>query len=119
MARDRTEGTGGKVEPHAHDKKADDDDDRDGPIMVQEGPGSGALDTTLEKKKKEQEATADEKRMSQITEAEEGEHEGMYDARWREHEEVTKAENVRMAELGRVTRPPTRSTATATCPWPR
>ena len=48
MARDCTEGTGGKVEPHAHDKKADHDDDRDGPIMVQEGPGSGALDTTLE-----------------------------------------------------------------------
>ena len=74
VARDRTEGTGGKVEPHAHDKNADDDDDRDGPIIVQEGPSSGALDTTLEKKKKEQEAAADEKRKSQITEAEEDEH---------------------------------------------
>ena len=115
VARDRTEGTGGKVEPHAHDKNADDDDDRDGPIIVQEGPSSGALDTTLEKKKKEQEAAADEKRKSQITEAEEDEHEGMHGARWREHEEVTKEENVKMAELGRATRPPTRSTATATC----
>ena len=60
-------------------------------------------------------AAAGEKRKSHYTEAEEGEHEAMYDARLREHEEVTKGENVKTAELGRATRPPTRSTATATC----
>ena len=67
VARDRAEGKGVKVDPHAHDKKADDADDRDGLVMVQEGPGSGALGVTPEKKKKEEEAAAGEKRMSQHT----------------------------------------------------
>ena len=72
MSRDRAEGKGVKVDPHAHDKKADDADDRDGLVMVQEGPGSGALGVTPEKKKKEEEAAAGEKRMSQHTEARRG-----------------------------------------------